>query len=377
MIFADLSIIFATKNKILIRMYQYFSEIFKERARLTVFPVQTGAGKSYNIAKVLADNFKTQGFPQTFIVSPLWSLIEDAEIKLDRFSNAENDKVLVVKSNGYVWFNFFQNTRNVNALKSALSEDANRGVVDDLIKRYNHLKGIRKVDNDKELDEQLDGDFYNLLNEDKDLGDLINKTKKAIRKTIVAQFQSRRGISERKKSEQCLTYHPYLEALFPELGFYKYKVICLTADKLHRYSYNIMRGRIDSYWSNIPDGSLVIMDESDQCKIRGKKSFEDAVLNHKINEDEDRWVLYHKLLDGIENFKEHFNSDEDFQLHAMWVDDLYRELKKFADDSIRKLNLQTHLDGSRLSDFKGGLGVIYHDMNDICVNDKKTTCHRS
>lgn len=352
-------------------MYQYFSEIFKESSRLTVFPVQTGAGKSYNIAKVIADNFNTKGFPQTFIVSPLWSLIDDTVSKLKRFSSIENDNVLIVKSNGSIWFNFFQDTRNVNALKSALSEDVNRGVVDDLIKRYNYLKGIRKVDNDKVLDEQLDSDFYNLLNEDRELGGLIIKTKNAIRKTIVAQFQSQRGISERKKSEQCLIYHPYLEKLFPELGFYKYKVICLTADKLHRYSYNIMRGKTDSYWSNIPDGSLVIMDESDQCKIHGKKSFEDAVLTHTSNEDEDRWVLYHKLLDGIAHFKEHFNSDEDFQLHAMWVDDLYRELRKIADESRQRLNLQFHLDGSRLPDFKGGLGVIYHDMNDICVNDKK------
>lgn len=371
MIFADLSIIFATKNKILIRMEQYFSKIFKERARLTVFPVQTGAGKSYNIAKVLADNFNTKGFPQTFIVSPLWSLIDDTVIKLKKFSDTENDRVLVVKSNSSAWFNFFQNTSKVNALKKALAEDVNRNVIDDLIKRYTFLKGIRKIDNDQNLDEQSDSDFYNLLNEDKELNTLIKKTRNTIRRSIVAPFQSQRGLSESKKCEQCLQYHPYLEELFPELGFFKYRVICLTADKLHRYSYNIMRGKIDSYWSNIPNGSLVIMDESDQCKIRGKKCFEDAVLNHKSNEDEDRWALYHKLVDGIEKFEEYFNSDEDFPLHAMWVEDLYKELKKIADDSRKKLNLQTHLDGSQLSDFKGGLGVIYHDMNDICVNDNK------
>ena len=113
------------------------------------------------------------------------------------------------------------------------------------------------------------------------------------------------------------------------------------------------------------------MDESDQCKTRGKKCFEDAVLERRSNEDEDRWMLYHKLLDGIGQFKDYYNSDEDCQFHKKWVDTLYSELKEFADESKRNLSLQRHLDGSKLSNFQGGLGVIYHDMNDISVHNEK------
>lgn len=353
-------------------MKQFLSNIFKEKGRLTVFPVQTGAGKSYNIAKVLAENFDTKGFPQTFIVSPLWTLIGGIKDDLCRFASESKhtDSILLVKSNTTAWYQFFQKTDNVKVLQKALEYDADRTVIGNLQKRYDYLNTIRKVDSDVPTEEQLDATLSELINEDPELPKLTKTLRNAIRRSIVAPFQKQPGLSDKDKCEQCLKYHPYLEELFPELGFYKYRVICLTADKLHRYSYSIMRGRVDSYWSNIPDGSLVIMDESDQCKSRGKKCFEDAILERQSSDDEDRWVLYHKLLDGIELLKDFYNSDEDRQLHAGWVDGLYKELKRIADDSKRTLNLQYNLDGSKLSNFQGGLGVIYHDMNDISVHDE-------
>lgn len=353
-------------------MKEFLSSIFKEKGRLTVFPAQTGAGKSYNIAKVLAENFDNEDFPQTFIVSPLWTLIGGIKDDLCRFASESKhtDSILLVKSNTTSWYQFFQKTDNVKALQKALEFDADRTVIVSLQKRYDYLNTIRKVDSDAPTEEQLETTLSELINEDSELQKLTKTLRNAIRRSVVVPFQKQPGLSDKDKCEQCLKYHPYLEELFPELGFYKYRVICLTADKLHRYTYNIMRGRVDSYWSNVPDGSLVIMDESDQCKSRGKKCFEDSILERQSSDDEDRWVLYHKLLDGIELLKDFYNSDEDGQLHAGWVEGLYKELKKIADDSKRTLNLQHNLDGSKLSNFQGGLGVIYHDMNDISVHDE-------
>lgn len=353
-------------------MKQFLSNIFKEKGRLTVFPVQTGAGKSYNIAKVLAENFDTKGFPQTFIVSPLWTLIGGIKDDLCKFARENNHdgSILLVKPNTTAWYQFFQKPENVASLRKSLETNTDKVIIDELLKRYKYIDTIRKVDNTGS-EEQLDNTLSELLNGDSELPKLTKSLRNAIRRSIILTFQKQPGVTETKKCDQCLTYYPFLEELFPELGFYKYRVICLTADKLHRYSYNVMRGRVDSYWSNIPNGSLVIMDESDQCKTRGKKCFEDAVLERQSNEDEDRWVLYHKLLDGIEHLKDYYNSDEDCQLHEGWVDRLYNELKKIADDSKRALGLQRYLDGSKLFNFQGGLGVIYHDMNDISVHDEK------
>ena len=344
-------------------MQQYLKNIFQQSHQLTVFPLQTGSGKSYSIAKVLSENMDNDKFPQAFIISPLWKLLHSLVKDLKRQAGENHASlILEVYQNEKIWYEFFTKDDNVSDLLRAIGDDYDRDVVNEIRDRYRELSALKSGDDDDK--------FYNLLNKDIELPNLKKRLRTCLRKCVFADYQKDGKTSFQERCEKCLSQFPFLASLYPELSFHRYKIICLTASKLHKNNFNILDGEVVPYWDYIPENSIVIFDESDQCKSWGKKSFEDEVLEKQGSEDEDKWSLYHRLIKGVDDLLQRYSSPED-AIHQSTIQKLYKELKQEIDKRQNRLKLQPNLSGQKLDSFQGGIGVIYHDMDAISADNKR------
>lgn len=343
-------------------MYQYLSKIFREKGQVCLFPMQTGSGKSYNIAKVLTDALDSHDIPQAFIISPYWKLLDGItkDIQDAAQKKGHSDKVMSVPSSEQAWMDFFTNDSQLRLIKKALEADQDKQVVDDLNRVYKFTSLYEG---------QLStNDLYEMLRQNPELPDLKRRLRRALKRVCLVDTgidKTYRG--EIEKAKAVLGLFPFIEYLYPEVAFFRYPIICMTASKLHYDSFNLITGETKPYYKNIPKGSLVIFDESDQCKMWGKKCFEDEVLNSHSSEEEDKWSLYIRLSKGIDNLETRYTGPEN-EIHVPMRNKMLEELRNLREWSTSKLHLQNSLSAERIDGFTNGLGVIYHDMDAVDVN---------
>lgn len=343
-------------------MYEYLNKIFREKGRVCLFPMQTGSGKSYNIAKVLTDALDTNDMPKAFIISPYWKLLDGItkDIQVAAENKGHSDKVLCVPSSEQAWMDFFTNDKCLRQIKKAIENDQDKQVIDDLNRVYKFTSLYEA---------QLStNDLYEMLRQNPELPDLKRRLRRALKRVCLIETGIDRNYrGEAEKAKAVLEQFPFLELLYPEIAFYRYPIICMTASKLHYDSFNLITGETKPYYMNIPKGSLVIFDESDQCKMWGKRCFEDEILNSRNSEEEDKWSLYIRLLKGIDNLETRYTGPEN-EIHVPMRNKMLEELRKLREWSNSKLHLQDSLSAERIDGFTNGLGVIYHDMDAVDVN---------
>lgn len=347
-------------------MYQYLSKIFREKGRICLFPMQTGSGKSYNIAKVLTDALDTHDMPKAFIISPYWKLLDGItkDIQEAASKKGHSDKVLSVPSSEQAWLDFFTDDGYLRQIKKALESDQDKMVVDELNKVYKFTALYKGQLTDNEL--------YEMLRLNPELPELKRRLRRALKRVcLVDTGIEKKYRGETEKAKAVLELYPFIECLYPEVAFFRYPIICMTASKLHYDSFNLITGETKPYYENIPKGSLVIFDESDQCKMWGKRCFEEEVLNSRYAEEEDKWSLYIRLMKGIDNLETRYTGPEN-EIHVPMRGNMLKELRDLRERSMSKLHLQDSLSAERIDGFTNGLGVIYHDMDAVEVNTENT-----
>lgn len=149
-----------------------------------------------------------------------------------------------------------------------------------------------------------------------------------------------------------------LEELYPELLFYKSKIVALTASKLHTTaSPKLVRKGTQPYWKHIED-SLVIIDESDRVKEAAMKRLFDCECGRRRRFN--FWGLCYFIC-------EHYEEVLDMQRMPEWVEHkdniqaMLKAIKKKKEYLIDDIAPQKMLSGLELNENVNRGNFIFYD----------------
>lgn len=310
---------------------------------LFVIPLPTGAGKTYNSCLMMAEELKKKDARRIIYVT-------DAKKQLDA-TTGDIEKNL--KKNGL-------KLKKHDILRVYSQEEQwERAFTDpDIRMRMEASKlfqGERAFANLKRL--------YSYTDVTDEVTEEIGKSRLRLMEKVRKEvFTPIRQIYKKESDEviasHILTKYPILEELYPELLFYKSKIIVLTASKLHTTaSPKLVRKGMQPYWKHI-ENSLVIVDESDRVKEAAMKRLFDCECGRRRRFN--FWGLCYFIC-------QHYQEVMDMQKMPEWADhkmniqDMLKAIRTKKEELINDINPQKILSGLELEENVNRGNFIFYD----------------
>lgn len=344
-------------------MYQWLKNLFSQEKGISLFATQTGSGKSYTISKVLAESLDIENFRQTFIISPQVKLLHELRDKIQCMAHAErgersSSEVLIVEASEQRWYKAFSNeafVETLNGLTKSKDDEITFQKLKECYADYSQVPGT--------------SDIFSGMRQDNRLQDYKKSFRKYLQKYFLEEFFEHNCKGNRtERCEAAIRKYPFLATLYPELTFHTYRIVGMTSSKLHqRGTSKIIDEGVMPYWNHIPEGALVIIDESDQCKVAGLNAFVDNVLLH--NRKVDKWSLCNRLVNNYSRISNYFHEEED-AAHIRMRDSMIDKWTMICNHFTKRINLQENLSGCRLKGMSSGYGVVYHDRDSMTAHTK-------
>ena len=323
-----------------------FEEQFKAaqpNRGLFVMPLPTGAGKTYNSCQMMAEELKKEDARRIIYVTDakkqLDATIEDIEknLKKNGLKLKEHD-ILRVYSQEEQWERAFTDSDIRMKMEGSKLFQGER--------TFANLKRLYSyTDVTDEMVEEIGKNRLHLM-------------EKVRRKVFTPIRQKYKKETDEVIASHILTECPILEELYPELLFYKSKIIVLTASKLHTTaSPKLVRKGTQPYWKHIKN-SLVIIDESDRVKEAAMKRLFDCECGRRRRFN--FWGLCYFIC-------QHYQEVMDMQKMPEWADhkmniqDMLEAIRTKKKELIDDINPQKILSGLELEENVNHGNFIFYD----------------
>ena len=361
-------------------IYEALRKAAEPSSGLFVLPLPTGAGKTYNCCRLIADELGKSQQERRKIV-----YVTDAKRQLDAtvsdiHANLKKLKVRVkegdivrVYSQDEQWQKALTN-EDIAAELEALTlpgsapkfAKGRRGKSQqqgefllkeqpeyDALKRlYRNLRNYRS----QALTDELIKDIRKCRRAlTRRIGDLVFKPARK-------QFKSNDPQREALVANEVLKHYGALRHLFPELLFPEAAVIVLTSAKLHTTAApRIVDAGVHPYWHKFKR-TLIVVDESDRVKEAGMKRLFDCECGRR--EQFDFWKLGMFLcrhFEEVANMKNFPPTDEHGLKLRQIIDKMLTSLRQECRELRESINPQDRLSCVRLNDMKLNGNFIFYD----------------
>lgn len=323
-----------------------FEELLKAaqpKRGLFVIPLPTGSGKTYNSCMLMAEELKKEDARRIFYVTDakkqLDATIEDIEKNLTRNGvKLKKHDILRVYSQEEQWKHAFTNP------------DIFRRMENNPLFQGDKAFGIlKRLYTYNDVTEELTNEI------DKNRKRLIDKVRKEALTPIRQKYKDE---TDEVIASHILHEYPILEELYPELLFYKSKIVVLTASKLHTTaSPKLVRKGTLPYWKHLED-SLVIIDESDRVKEAAMKRLFDCECGRRRRYN--FWGLCHFICQHYKDVLEMEKMPEWIE-HKDNIQAMLNAISKSKKELIDDIDPQKRLSGLELDENVNCGNFIFYD----------------
>jgi hypothetical protein len=310
---------------------------------LFVIPLPTGAGKTYNSCLMMAEELKKEDARRIIYVTDakkqLDATIEDIEKNLKKTGlKLKMYDILRVYSQEEQWERAFTDPDIRMRMEASKLFQGERA--------FTNLKRLYSyTDVTDEVAEEISKNRLRLMEK--------------VRKEVFTPIrQTYKKESDEVIASHIVTEYPILEELYPELLFYKSKIIVLTASKLHTIaSPKLVRKGTQPYWKHI-ENSLVIVDESDRVKEAAMKRLFDCECGRRRRFN--FWGLCYFIC-------LHYQEVMDMQKMPEWADhkmniqDMLKAIRTKKEELIDDIDPQKILCGLELKENVNRGNFIFYD----------------
>lgn len=310
---------------------------------LFVIPLPTGAGKTYNSCLMMAEELKKEDARRIIYVTDakkqLDATIEDIEKNLKKTGlKLKMYDILRVYSQEEQWERAFTDPDIRMRMEASKLFQGERA--------FTNLKRLYSyTDVTDEVAEEISKNRLRLMEK--------------VRKEVFTPIrQTYKKESDEVIASHIVTEYPILEELYPELLFYKSKIIVLTASKLHTTaSPKLVRKGTQPYWKHI-ENSLVIVDESDRVKEAAMKRLFDCECGRRRRFN--FWGLCYFIC-------LHYQEVMDMQKMPEWADhkmniqDMLKAIRTKKEELIDDIDPQKILCGLELKENVNRGNFIFYD----------------
>lgn len=340
-----------------------FEELLKavqSNRGLFVIPLPTGAGKTYNSCLMMAEELKKEDARRIIYVTDakkqLDATIEDIEKNLKKTGlKLKKHDILRVYSQEEQWERAFTDPNIRMKMEANMLFQGER--------TFANLKRLYSyTDVMDEVAEEIGKNRLRLMEK--------------VRKEVFTPIRQK----HKKESDEVIASHilaecPILEELYPELLFYKSKIIVLTASKLHTTaSPKLVRKGTHPYWKHI-ENSLVIVDESDRVKEAAMKRLFDCECGRRRRFN--FWGLCYFIC-------QHYQEVMDMQKMPEWADhkvniqDMLKAIRTKKEELIDDINPQKILSGLELEEnINRGNFIFYDEDQTFSAEDVVLSVHNN
>lgn len=323
-----------------------FEELLKAaqpKCGLFVIPLPTGSGKTYNSCLLMAEELKKEDARRIFYVTDakkqLDATIEDIRKNLTRSGiKLQKHDILRVYSQEEQWERAFTDPAILQRMEA-----------NPLFQGDKAFANLKRLYTYNDVTEGITEEIA------KNRSRLIDKVRKEALTPIRQKYKNE---TDEVIASHILREYSVLEELYPELLFYKSKIVALTASKLHTTaSPKLVRKGTQPYWKHIED-SLVIIDESDRVKEAAMKRLFDCECGRRRRFN--FWGLCYFIC-------EHYEEVLDMQRMPEWVEHkdniqaMLKAIKKKKEYLIDDIAPQKMLSGLELNENVNRGNFIFYD----------------